>query len=169
MNIYLNFADIKNTYNNTIDLRDNIRYLYPKKNTVMNGEFTKLLLSKNMVTMNGLYLYLPISVEKKRTANNEVFIRYITNTTSNMSVVRDLKLLEKALLSHYQEYNKRYKQIEYILDRQLSTNQIRVYHDNNSNSNNNKLMNNNNYVIKISGVWETDSKIGMTYKIMELY
>jgi hypothetical protein len=25
------------------------------------------------------------------------------------------------------------------------------------------------YVIKISGIWETDAKIGMTYKIMELY
>jgi hypothetical protein len=165
MNIYLNFSDIKNNSNNSIDLRDNIRYLYPKKNTVMNGEFTKLLLSKNTVTMNGLYLHLPISVEKKRTANNEVFIRYITNTTTNINVVRDLKLLEKALLTHYQEYTKRYKQIEYILDRQLTTNQIRVYHDNNSS----KSMKTTSYVIKISGIWETDSKIGMTYKIMELY
>jgi hypothetical protein len=165
MNIYLNFCDIKNTLNNTIDLRDNIRYLYPKKNTVMNGEFTKILLSRNIVTMNGLYLYLPITVEKKRTANNEVFIRYITNTTPNMMIVRDLKLMEKALLSHYQAYTKRSKQIEYILDRQLSTNQIRVYHDNN---NNNKLTKNNSYVIKISGIWETDCKVGMTYKIMEL-
>ena len=60
MNIYLNFCDIKNNLNNTIDLRDNIRYLYPKKNTVMNGEFTKILFSRNIVTMNGLYLYLPI-------------------------------------------------------------------------------------------------------------
>lgn len=164
MNIYLNFSDIKNNSNNTIDLRDNIRYLYPKQNTVMNGEFTKLLLSKNTVTMNGLYLHLPISVEKKITANNEVFIRYITNTTTNINVVRDLKLLEKAVLNHYQEYTKRSKQIEYILDRQLSTNQIRVYHDNNSS----KSMNTTSYVIKISGIWETDSKIGMTYKIMEL-
>ena len=164
MNIYLNFSDIKNNSNNTIDLRDNIRYLYPKQNTVMNGEFTKLLLSKNTVTMNGLYLHLPISVEKKITANNEVFIRYITNTTTNINVVRDLKLLEKAVLNHYQEYTKRSKQIEYILDKQLSTNQIRVYHDNNSS----KSMNTTSYVIKISGIWETDSKIGMTYKIMEL-
>ena len=165
MNIYLNFSDIKNNSNNTIDLRDNIRYLYPKKNTVMNGEFTKLLLSKNTVTMNGLYLHLPISVEQKRTTNNEVFIRYITNTTTNINVVRDLKLLEKAVLNHYQEYTKRSKQIEYILDKQLSTNQIRVYHDNNSS----KSMKTTSYVIKISGIWETDSKIGMTYKIMELY
>ena len=164
MNIYLNFSDIKNNSNNTIDLRDNIRYLYPKQNTVMNGEFTKLLLSKNTVTMNGLYLHLPISVEKKITANNEVFIRYITNTTTNINVVRDLKLLEKAVLNHYQEYTKRSKQIEYILDKQLSTNQIGVYHDNNSS----KSMNTTSYVIKISGIWETDSKIGMTYKIMEL-
>jgi len=163
MNIYLNFCDIKDTIGNTIDLRDNIRYLYPKKNTVMNGEFTKILFSKDSVTMNGLYLHLPITVEKKRTTNNEVFIRYITNTTTNMMVMRDLKSLENALMSHYQSYTKRPKQIEYILDRQLSTNQIRVYHNNNS-----KYTNSTNYVIKISGIWETDCKIGMTYKIMEL-
>ena len=27
---------------------------------------------------------------------------------------------------------------------------------------------NNKYVIKISGIWETASKIGLTYKILEL-
>ena len=86
MNIYLNFSDIKNNSNNTIDLRDNIRYLYPKQNTVMNGEFTKLLLSKNTVTMNGLYLHLPISVEKKITANNE-FI-FVGCSSTSLPTVR---------------------------------------------------------------------------------
>ncbi len=55
-----------------------------------------------------------------------------------------------------------YKQLDTILTKQLSTNQIRVYHDNS------KKKNNNNYVIKISGIWETSKKIGLTYKIMEL-
>ena len=49
-----------------------------------------------------------------------------------------------------------------ILQKQLITNQLRVYHDKPYSK---KL---NKYVIKISGIWETNNKIGLTYKIMEL-
>ena len=46
MNVYLKMNDIKlNGSEKNIDLYDNIRYLYPKKNTIMDGEFTKILYS----------------------------------------------------------------------------------------------------------------------------
>ena len=165
MNIYLKLSDLKSNHI-MIDLRDNMRYLYPKKNTIMEGEFTKILFSKNDVTMNGLYLYLPLSAEKKiinnNNAKNEIFIRNILPSSLNNQIVQDLKLLEKCILDHYNEYTKHNKHPEYILNKQLITNQIRVYHDNHSNRKKNK------YVIKISGIWETKLKIGLTYKIMEL-
>ena len=78
MNIYLNLSIIKNS-SNSVDLRDNIRYLYPKKNTIMDGEFTKILFSKNNITMNGLYLYLPLSIDSNNRNNynkNEIYTRY---------------------------------------------------------------------------------------------
>ena len=59
MNVYLSINDIKKNNNGEIDLRD-IRYLYPKKNTIMDGEFTKILFSKEYVTMNGLYFFFTI-------------------------------------------------------------------------------------------------------------
>lgn len=162
MNIYLKLADFKND-TKTIDLKDNIRYLYPKKNNIMEGEFTKILFSTNNVTMNGVYLYLPLNTEKKITSNNEIFIRNIINTSNNCNIVNDLKILEQRILYHYQAYNNIDKQMDTILSRQMSTNQMRVYHDKSKHN-----IKKNCYVIKISGIWETSRKFGLTYKIMEL-
>ena len=59
------------------------------------------------------------------------------------------------------DYNRVKKKCDHILMNQLVTNQIRVYRNHDRKSN-------NKYVIKISGIWETRDKIGITYKILEL-
>ena len=59
------------------------------------------------------------------------------------------------------EYNQIKKKCDYILLNQLIANQIRVYRNHGKKST-------NKYVIKISGIWETRDKIGITYKILEL-
>jgi hypothetical protein len=84
------------------------------------------------------------------------------NNKQNLSIIHDLKTIEKLLLQNYKQYNKIDKQFEFVLSKQLATGQIRVYHENNHKQ---KF---NNYVIKISGIWETSHKIGLTYKILEL-
>lgn len=158
MNIYLNINDVRDTTKN-INVCDNIRYLYPKKNTIMDGEFTKILYSKEYVTLNGLYLCLPITLEKNN--NYENHVRYIVNTSNNMSIVQDLKNLEINILNNFKIYAKKNKQLELVLSKQLNTGCIRVYHDH-------KNKKKNKYVIKISGIWETEQKIGLTFKILEL-
>ena len=157
MNIYINLSDIKE--NNNINLYDNIRYLYPKKNTIMDGEFTKILYSKSNVTLNGLYIYIPINIEK---TNSDSHVRSISNTSNNITLIQDLKNIELYILNNFKSYSKRNKVFETVLSKQLNTNTIRVYHENNNNKKKNK------YVIKISGIWETNEKIGLTYKILEL-
>ena len=102
MNVYLKLSDLKNN-TQFIDIKDNIRYLYPKKNTIMDGEFTKILFSKENITLNGLYIYLPMTTEKKMTSNNEIFIRNIVNTSLNNSIIQDLKLLEQSILGHFKQ------------------------------------------------------------------
>ena len=157
MNLYLHIDQLKQ--NNNIELQDSIRYLYPKKNTIMNGEFTKLLFSKNNVTMNGIYLYIPFKIHDVIENNH---IRHLTtNHMQNISLKRDLKEIEEQLLKNYMCYNHTKKRCEYVLSNQLITNQIRVYR-------NNDKLKHDKYVIKISGIWETRDKIGVTYKILEL-
>lgn len=157
MNVYLHIQQVKN--NNNIELQDTIRYLYPKKNTIMNGEFTKILFSKHNVTMNGLYFYLPFKIHE--TNDNSHIRQLVTNNQQNISLINDLKNIEKVLLKNYMDYNRIQKKCENVLQNQLITNQIRVYR------NMNKPIR-NKYVIKISGIWETRDKIGLTYKIMEM-
>ena len=158
MNIYLHMQQVKNN-NNHIELQDCIRYLYPKKNTIMTGEFTKILFSKQNVTLNGLYFYLPFKVHE---VNENSHIRQlIVSNQQNISLIHDLKEVEDVLLKNYMDYNHIKKKCENVLHNQLITNQIRVYR-------NNEKSIRNKYVIKISGIWETRDKIGLTYKIMEL-
>ena len=80
----------------------------------------------------------------------------------NVQLINDLRNIEQNLLTNYSNYYRINKGFEFTLAKQLLTNQIRVYHDHNSKHKKNK------YVIKISGIWETSSKIGLTYKILEL-
>ena len=163
MNVYLKLNDIKlHNSEKSIELYDNIRYLYPKKNTIMEGEFTKILYSKNYVTMNGLYIYIPFTILERKT-NDNIHTRNINiHNSHNQSIMHDLKNIEKQLLQNYKQYNKINKTFELVLGKQLSTGQIRVYHESHNKNKNNK------YVIKISGIWETRDKIGLTYKILEL-
>lgn len=157
MNVYLHIHQVK--HQNNIELQDSIRYLYPKKNTIMNGDFTKMLFSRNNVTMNGLYFYIPFKVHDMNDNNH---IRYLqTNNTQNIQLKHDLQNIEDQLLKNYMDYNRVKKKCDHILMNQLVTNQIRVYRNHDRKSN-------NKYVIKISGIWETRDKIGITYKILEL-
>lgn len=157
MNVYLHIHHVK--HQNHIELQDSIRYLYPKKNTIMNGDFTKILFSKNNVTMNGLYFYIPFKVNE---TNDNNHIRYLqTNNTQNIQLKQDLQNIEEQLLKNYMEYNQVQKKCDYVLLNQLVTNQIRVYRNYDKKTY-------NKYVIKISGIWETRDKIGITYKILEL-
>tara|TARA_S200000501_G_C20588345_1_gene640389 strand:+ start:115 stop:603 length:489 start_codon:yes stop_codon:yes gene_type:complete len=162
MNVYLSINDIKKNNNCEIDLRDYIRYLYPKKNTIMDGEFTKILFSKEYVTMNGLYFFLPFLIDYKKSVENSHIRFLMLHNKQNVQLVNDLKSIENNLLKNYSNYYRINKEYEYILAKQLSTNQIRVYHDHSNKHKKNK------YVIKISGIWETSNKIGLTYKILEL-
>ena len=157
MNLYLHLHHLK--HKNNIELQDSIRYLYPKKNTIMNGEFTKILFSKNNVTMNGIYLYIPFKVHDVIENNHIRFLA--TNYSQNIELKQDLKEIEEQLLKNYMTYNHTKKKCEYVLSNQLITNQLRVYR-------NNDKLKYCKYVIKISGIWETRDKIGVTYKILEL-
>lgn len=159
MNVYIRIEDIKDGFDKSIQLCDYIRYLYPKKNTIMDGEFTKILFSNRYVTINGLYLYLPIKFER-RSGDNMNHYRGIKDR-ANFQTIKDLKELELKLLEHYKQCSQKNVQAELILCKQLNTGHVRVYQEKNRD-------NTNVCVLKISGIWESHGKIGLTYKILEL-
>ena len=179
MNLYLNITDFKPL----VVLNDNIRFLYAKQNTIMDGKFTKILYSDNLVIMNGLYLLFPILCDtlSPNNSNSNSNIRYIQNNRkTNIQLIEEFTQLENIILTHYQNYNNCDKYKELSLHKQLYHNkQIRVYKESANKPLNNTIIEEDTahnqyinqtsiYTLKISGVWETFDKIGITYKIVEI-
>ena len=162
MNLYLHINDLKQE--NDIRFVDEIRFLYSKQNTVMDGEFTKILFSRENFTMNGLHLLFPIVIDPR--CNKTEYVNHIrsihNNFQLNAKLIHDFCLLEKNLLTQYKKYSRCDKQVEFCFHKQISTKQLRVYTESNRNVRANVI------IIKISGVWESRNQIGMTYKIVEL-
>ena len=162
MNLYLHINDLKRE--NDIRFVDEIRFLYSKQNTIMDGEFTKILFSRKNFTMNGLHLLFPIVLDPR--SNKTEYVNHIRNIHNNFQlnakVIHNFCLLERNLLTQYKKYSRSDKQVELCFQKQINTKQIRVYTESNRNVNHNVI------IIKISGVWESRNQIGMTYKIVEL-
>ena len=152
MNMYLGMKDI--------DINEHIRYLYSKKNTIMDGNFTKILFSNDYTTMNGLYIILPSLIVTDSTNNNNTRILN-ANSRINAVLIENLRVLEDSLVKHYCTFNSLSKVGDMVLNRQLKSGQIRVYRDN-------IMTSSRKYVIKISGIWETAQSVGLTYKINEV-
>ena len=151
MNIYLGIQDI--------DINEHIRYLYSKKNTIMDGNYTKILFSNDYTTMNGMYITLPSLIVTDSTNNNTRILN--ANNRINSVLIENLRVLEHSLIKHYCTFNGLSKVGDMVLNRQLKSGQIRVYRDN-------IMTSSKKYVIKISGIWETAQSVGLTYKINEV-
>ena len=149
MNIILNLNNI-NSYN--------VCFLEPKKNIIMDGLFTKINFLNEYLTMNGIFIIFPI--EQYSIENNEKKYYLKFNHTSNMRSVQEFSKLENNLLELYNTNHNRNKKKSMLLSKQLFNGYIKIYkekvdviHD--------KLR----LVMKISGIWENETEIGLTYKL----
>lgn len=175
MNLYLNIDDLKSE--NEIQLYDNVRFLYAKQNTIMDGDFTKILYSTDCFTMNGLYLLFPAVIDK-RPVTKPTHINHIRtllhNNPSNIILTQEFGLLETTLLTLYNRYHRCEKQFELSLFKQLSNRHIRVYTEqvdrgNSVGDSRRSIVDAKaSLILKISGIWESHEKVGITYKIVEL-
>ena len=129
---------------------NNIFFYESVKNTVMDdSSFIRIIYSNEDMILNGIYLKLNINRDttKKMLKINEntINIKFIEN-------------LEKNILNKYNSNkthsNKIKEQFFYII---------------------NKINNNTNnysdvsYILKISGIWETQSLIGLTFKFIYMH
>jgi hypothetical protein len=169
MNAYLHIDQLKRYDGNTTDiqLNDDIRFLYSKQNTVMDGDFTKILYSSEHFTMNGLYLLFPVIFDKRSVGKFD-HVNHIRNIHDhlNSQLIQDFCLLERKLLAQYKKCNRCDKPVELSFFKQLSTKQIRVYSESVPFD---QPVPPSVFIIKISGVWESHERIGITYKIVELH
>ena len=124
----------------------NIFIMPPIKNTLIShGLFHKLLYSNNLFTSNGLYIKIDYNDTKYLNG------RLHYNIDTNVSTIDTIESIEKYILGKINNNNKKiYQKI---------SDQFR--------SGNIKLNNNvSSVILKISGLWENDNSIGISYKIL---
>lgn len=157
--------------------KNNIFFLEIKKNMVINGLFTKIVYTDSMISLNGLYLHCPfeytnINQDESITSEmNEIYftdmkkmnVLFSNSGIHNSTILKELFRIEHEIIEHYKEYFKIQKTNTYSLRNQLKTGIIKI------NVNSIPTVNQENiipFILKISGIWETDTNIGITYKFI---
>ena len=152
----------------------NICFLDTKENIVMDGNFTKIIYSNQWFTINGIYINLhfdSITVDKLM---NKQYLRFNPYSFNNQKIIKDLAIIENNILEYYKEYYCNNSKITNILEKQLSSGNMKIFKEyidyRNFNNKNNYFSENNGekrYILKISGIWENYNEIGITYKLLE--
>lgn len=148
----------------------NIYFLDKKTNMIMDGVFTKIIFSNNCLSMNGIYIDFSIkNVMTNRIQSKNIIQLDIIN---NKDIIQKLCDIEKQLLAYYVQYftsvsdvndkrvNIQNKTITYTLKNQFQNGSIKYYKEY-------EYSKSGLFYIKISGIWENQSEIGITFKIIE--
>ena len=126
------------------------------KNNVMNeGNFIRILYSTSKFSSNGVYLtfYLnDVTVEKYYNKYKCSFQIY-----SHKELFEQINKIEDNLLK---KVSIKHKIPQYKITEQLRNGNIKIFSDTPPKENSNQ------YLLKISGIWETDLYYGVTYKFL---
>ena len=145
---------------------NNIFYLDPIKNTVIeNSNFIRILYSNELFSLNGIYIIFNFKNIQKIIQNNKIKTTFDLNNSYNLQNINFIKKLEDDLLNNNTIKNKKpyFKLKDQIIQGNLK------------NTNNNYIENKNlhyknneeDFILKISGIWESEMEYGLTYKILE--
>ena len=140
--------------------KNKISFSDSKRNILMDGKFTKILFSETYFSLIGIYLKVNFNNSKLSTINNKYILKLDKNF-NNDKIIKNLVQIEFDILNYYKVlFNTNNKKISFLLKNYLLSGNIRIY------------MNDNNYdgifyILKISGVWESEDEIGITYKFLK--
>ncbi len=127
-----------------------------KNNVIVNGSFTRILYSSDIFTMNGVYLMVPL--------NDIIFEKYYQkykctfNSYSNMKTTNKICEIEFNLLQKASNVIKN-KTPQYKIQEQFKNSHIKIVSENMPTATSATT-----FLLKISGIWETDAQYGVTYK-----
>lgn len=138
---------------------DYIYFCEPTKNTILNNStFVRMLYSSQFITLNGICLNLCLVGVSQRF---KCKLEFDINNANNIQVIQELTIIEDYIL---RKYGNNQKTPSHKLREQLNSGCIKVF-------NHNYIIhpNNNSFALKISGLWETESEYGLTFKFVRLH
>jgi len=146
----------------------NLYFLEKKSNMIVDGYFSKLMYSTKNFTTTGLFidcLFHQPSIKKSGLSIIEFDIHKNIDSITNL-----INIEKQILLAYTQQFQISNKSIVYDVEDKLKSGMIKFYSSSIYNkSTTYRLSTNLNYYIKISGIWETEYQIGLTFKIIEYH
>jgi hypothetical protein len=143
-----------------------IYFLEPIKNNIMNdSSFIRIVYSDSLFMLNGIFLL--VNIDNIITEKYYNKIKCSFNITEYTQIIHKIKYIEESILNKIPISNKTKKNKIY---EQLISGSIRIFCDEDLNKtfNNPIKINNNKFILKISGIWETDYELGLTYKFVKI-
>ena len=156
---------------------ENAFFLEKTNNIIIDGFFSKIIISDEYFTMNGLFLELPLIVNECSMTNqyNKQIIHFNSHIQNNLLLIKKISEIENILINYYKKINASNKKTNLSLTQQLFNGYFKIYKETSYFSNNRGEPKNNGknvikkYIIKISGLWENKEEIGISYKFIEVY
>ena len=138
----------------------NINYVFfleAIKNTVIdNSSFIRIIYSNNIFTLNGIFIKFKFNNVYLDYTNHRN--KYCFNIDTNINSINYIKDLERCLLNKINIPNK--IPSNKIYD-QLRSGFIKICGEQR-----NFII--NNFILKISGIWESEYEFGLTYKFIDI-
>lgn len=138
---------------------NNIYYCDSIKNNVVNdGTFIRLIYSTDYFVTNGVNISVPftdVAIEKYYNKYKCSF-----NVNNNKNSVENIYHIEKEILD---KINTNGKIIQMKISEQLKNGNFKIFSENIDKPTNVQL-----FILKISGVWETENYIGLTFKFCKI-
>jgi len=134
---------------------DFLFFCEPIKNNVMNeGNFIRILYSSDVMVLNGIYLLINLTDISCEKYYNKYKCNF--NISNHKEIIESLKIIEEDILKKY----KTNKIPSHKIFEQLKAGHIKLFNDIGNNTS-------GTFILKISGIWETQTNYGLTYKFVK--
>lgn len=138
-------------YNN-----DFLFFCEPIKNNVMNeGNFIRILYSSDIMILNGIYLLINLTDITCEKYYNKYKCNF--NISNHKEIIESLRIIEEEILKRY----KTDKIHSHKIFEQLKSGHIKLFNDVGN-------ITSSSFILKISGIWETQTNYGLTYKFIKI-
>lgn len=136
---------------------DYVYFCEPIKNNIMNeGNFIRIIYSSPIFVLNGIYIYILINYNSVDKYYNKFKCTFDTNKYKY--VIDQIQIIEEGILK---KANIIGKNPQFKIYEQFKNGNLKIFSDNIE-----KI--NNTFLLKISGIWETEYEYGITYKFLPI-
>lgn len=136
---------------------DNVYFLEPIKNNIMNnGNFIRIIYSTSLFVLNGIY----ININFNYTSVDKYYNKYKCSfdVIQYRELIDKLRIIEEGLIKKIAIFG---KIPQFKIYEQLKNGNIKVFSETSD-----KI--GNTFLLKIAGIWETETEYGLTYKFLIL-